>query len=212
MNIDNEFTAKRLSRVFESLSLTAPSTLFAELRTRYSDNSRAYYNVGHIEHCLQELDKCPILPGNVNELELAIWFHDAVYDTRASDNELRSADLAEQSLRACNATTNTISQVRSLILATTHDLPGITVDQQIMCDVDLSMLGVPPAVYMRLEAAIRHEYAWVPWHEFAQGRARILRHLLDRQAIYATPWFAEHYEVPARQNLAEAIARLSNAE
>ena len=62
--------------------------------TRLWRAHRAYHTLRHIEACLAWMRDAPLEDDDRIAAEFAIWFHDAVYDTRASDNEERSADLA----------------------------------------------------------------------------------------------------------------------
>ncbi|KKL22586.1 hypothetical protein LCGC14_2433980, partial [marine sediment metagenome] len=66
--------------------------MFVDLDRRYGDPARHYHGWPHIMACLEELDLEP-LSRDPRTLELAFWYHDAVYDSRAADNEQRSADL-----------------------------------------------------------------------------------------------------------------------
>jgi predicted metal-dependent HD superfamily phosphohydrolase len=100
-----------------------------------------------------------------------------------------------------------VDAVTRLILCTKHDRPPRTPDGRLIVDVDLSILGQGPDVFDAYDAAIRREYAHVPDAAFAAGRAAVLRRFLDRPTIYATKFFQQRYERPARENLQRAIAR-----
>src|SRR5262245_48889270 len=65
-----------------------------ELAAAYSGPQRHYHNLDHVRHVL-DVQEAFREPGHhAAALDLAAWFHDAVYDARAADNEARSADLA----------------------------------------------------------------------------------------------------------------------
>src|SRR5688572_15448512 len=72
-----------------------PQDALGELMRAYSSPDRYYHNLTHIQDCLSVFDQTSSLVAHPEEVELAIWFHDAVYDTRRSDNEQKSAEWAE---------------------------------------------------------------------------------------------------------------------
>ena len=165
--------------------------ILALLKARYAEPHRRYHTMEHIEHCLREFD--PRQAREPEAVELAIWFHDAVYDTRRSDNEERSAawllELMPEAKRAAE-----------LILVTKHHRAS-TPDEALLVDVDLAILGQPGDVFDRYERRIREEYAWVPGILFRHKRAKILRGFLERPFIYGTEHFRAKYEAAARANL-----------
>lgn len=59
----------------------------------YSEPHRHYHNFHHIADSLAEFDRARHLAREPLAVELAIWFHDTVYDTRAGNNEEQSAEL-----------------------------------------------------------------------------------------------------------------------
>ena len=141
-------------------------------------------------------------------LELAIWFHDAVYDPKRTDNEEQSAQWALASLSQAGAGPSDGATVADLIRATNHRDANPSGDAALLCDVDLAVLGASPRRYHSYERAIRAEYAWVPGPQYRTGRADVLRGFLDREHIYATGPFHRRYEPRARRNLARALAQL----
>jgi len=141
-------------------------------------------------------------------LEMALWFHDAIYDPRAKDNEEESARLAEKHLLTAGAPTGFIESVRALVLATRHHDPSLHRDAPIMVDIDLSILGKPRGRFDEYERQIRHEYDWVPEPAFRTGRSAILQAFLARPHLYATDLFRDKYEVLARENLAHSLHAL----
>jgi predicted metal-dependent HD superfamily phosphohydrolase len=143
------------------------------------------------------------------EAALALWYHDAIYDTHASDNEARSAALARAVLAAAGAQEPTIVSVERLILATKHDAVPRDRDAQILVDIDLSILGADEPRYQEYETQIRREYAWVDEGAFRSGRTKVLRSFLDRPFIYSTTEFRSRLEAPARNNLARALLALA---
>jgi predicted metal-dependent HD superfamily phosphohydrolase len=172
----------------------------------YAEPQRAYHNAEHLEECLAWWDASGCTAARSAELELALFFHDAVYDPRATDNEARSA-LLLRSL-AATADSEAVARIEALVLSTArHDVA--VGDAALLSDIDLSILGAPPARYARFERAIRQEYAHVDDASYARGRARVLRGFLERLGIYRTPFFGARLEAQARNNLAHALASLT---
>jgi predicted metal-dependent HD superfamily phosphohydrolase len=189
--------------------LRAPNV--GPLIDRYSSPARHYHNLGHLRACLAELDRVRHLACDAPGVELALWYHDAIYDPTRSDNEQRSADLAREDSKRAGLSPERIELIVSLILATRHDSPPATADQRLIVDIDLAILGGEQAEFDAYEVAIRQEYAHVPESDFRRGRAAILQRFLDRPRIYTTDYFHGKYEAAARANLRRSIDGLTRS-
>jgi predicted metal-dependent HD superfamily phosphohydrolase len=201
----------RWNKTWQQLGIRAPEGAFAELSARYSESHRRYHTLQHLTECFALFDSLTTVPMNVPAVELALWFHDAIYDTRATDNEEASANLGTQVLLDAGCSMPVVALVRQLILATRHEGdPGTSIETMVLLDVDLSILGATPDRFEAFEAQIRAEYHWVPSQRFREGRAAILRRLLARASIYQLPQIRSKLEAPARRNLAAALARLED--
>ncbi len=183
--------------------------MFTRLAAAYADPSRAYHTAEHIEDCLSLLDESRILARHADEVEAAIWFHDAVYVAVRTDNEERSAELAGASLRAANVASDITERIMSLVLETRHETIPYEHDAALLCDIDLSILGRSPEVFDRFERQIRQEYAMVPELIYRSRRSEILRRFLSRSSIYQTRWFRQRYERQARANLERVLTTLA---
>lgn len=182
--------------------------IFESLERVYAESHRHYHTAVHIDHCLQELDLARSLAQDPAEVELALWYHDAIYDVHSATNEVDSADLMSMFLRSRGVKRVRIERVRRHILATAHADRVSDPDSQLVLDIDLAILGAPPSAYRLFEAAIRQEYAWVSEEVFRAKRAEILQGFLDRPSIYHTQAFRGRYELQARANLTTAIRAL----
>lgn len=165
----------------------------------YSEDNRHYHDLVHIEDCLDKLDKWPTYPSNTirDAIELAIWFHDIIYDTRRADNEESSAALATHYLRGHPLAID----CHALILATRHKQTIGMRAEEIMCDIDLSILGAKPPKYRRYAENIRNEYSWVKAEEYSEARARVLTNFLNRDTLFQTPYAIGRWEAQARINI-----------
>ncbi len=187
---------------------TDPAPVAADLLRRWSEPARTYHSLRHLDDCLVQLDAAPAQHADRDLVESALWFHDAVYDPRAGDNEDRSADLAREELGKVGVTAATTDAVAALVLLTRHRARPEDAEGRLMCDIDLSILGRPADEFDRYDREIRTEYEWVPESHYRRQRAEVLRGFLERERLYLTPYFRERYEQPARANLRRAIARL----
>ncbi|HEY4330133.1 MAG TPA: hypothetical protein VGN88_10395 [Phycisphaerae bacterium] len=180
------------------------------LLARYDEPHRFYHNARHIRECLAQLAAVlPIDRWQINQsLPLALFYHDAIYDPRAADNEARSAELAQIHLQSL-VPPATLQDIVRLILATDHKRPPTVPDESTMIDIDLSILGQEPALFEEYEAAIRHEYSHVSVEAFRKGRSAVLRNFLARPKIYSTEFFHRQYESTARVNLSNSLDRLA---
>ncbi|HEU5304530.1 MAG TPA: hypothetical protein VFU40_07795 [Gemmatimonadales bacterium] len=183
-------------------------SIFAHLSAAYAEPGRAYHTAEHIRDCLAHLDAARHLAEHADEVEAALWFHDAVYVPGGSDNEDRSAGLAEAALLACGVLPEAASRIAQLILATRHLTVSSDPDTKLVCDIDLAILGQEPHQFDEFERRIRQEYDWVPEPVYRASRSEILAGFLRRRPIYQTEFFRERYESPARANLERAVARL----
>jgi predicted metal-dependent HD superfamily phosphohydrolase len=190
---------------------TVPQDALEELVRAYSSPGRFYHNLTHIQDCLSVFDEAKFLSNHPEEVELAIWFHDAVYDTRRGDNEQKSAEWAGSVINRSGLRGGIAERVSCLVLATLHNAEVRDRDAQVLVDVDLSILGAEDAVFRQYDENIRKEYAWVPEGLYKQKRGEILRGFLARQHIYYLQEYRERFEESARANLKQAIARLEAA-
>jgi predicted metal-dependent HD superfamily phosphohydrolase len=190
-----------------------PEAVFAELERGYQSPGRFYHTLDHVRACLEELDGARQLCAQPDSVELALWFHDVVYDPRAMDNEAQSAALLLDAAGRMGIEAGFARHAALIVLQTAHALPfqenALDADAAVACDADLAILGKPSEVFTAYEHAILREYAFLPEDEFRAGRARVLAGFLARQQIYQTAFFRDKYEKHARVNLAESIERLT---
>jgi predicted metal-dependent HD superfamily phosphohydrolase len=204
-------TAERFAALCHRLGARGnPAPVAADLLRRWAQPGRAYHGTEHLNQCLRWLDSIPAEAGERDLVEAALWFHDAVYDSRSADNEARSAELARGALVALGAPAETAAKVASLVLLTRHREHPADAEGRLLCDIDLAILGQSEEEFDRYDQGIRLEYAWVPDIIYRRERATVLRGLLEREPLYATPFFRERFERPARANLRRALARLGN--
>jgi predicted metal-dependent HD superfamily phosphohydrolase len=189
---------------------TDPRPIYEKLAASYSEPHRAYHNLTHLHECLVALDASAVEPASARIVEVALWFHDSVYDPKAGDNEEQSAELAVRILRDASVPGRTIDEVRRLVLATKfHELDG-SPSQSLMLDVDLSTLGSDLSRFSEYERQIRQEYSWAPMEVFGPKRTEILENFLKRPRLFQLPWFYNRLELRARNNLKESIALLKS--
>ncbi len=186
---------------------TALKSIHDDLVKMYGEHHRHYHDLRHVSRCLDELTDARSLADHPFEVELALWFHDAVYDPRRSDNEEASARHA-QTILSKLIKKEPLKRVTSLILATRHTDPPRTKDERLTADIDLAILGSPAEEYQKYEDGIRREYGWVPEDRFKAGRAELLARFLARKHIYHTDHFRKKYEKNARANLSISIRKL----
>jgi predicted metal-dependent HD superfamily phosphohydrolase len=202
-------TPARWQALMHALGLAENANTLVALGAAYREPQRFYHTQAHITDCLDQFERLREQAQRPNEIELAIWFHDAIYRPHRSDNERRSADWASRFLRDSGASADVADRVSGLILATRHAIVPVDPDTAILIDVDLSILAADADRYAQFEADVRREYRWVPRFVYRRKRAAILASFLQRSRIYATDLFHARYEAPARRNLRAAIDSLS---
>jgi len=175
---------------------------FEEVCEHYAGPGRFYHKLDHVQNVLQTVESLSSYARHRNAVKLATWLHDVIYDSRASDNEERSADYAERLCELLSIPEGRL--VAALIRKTkTHDAGG-DADAQVLIDADLAILGADEPAYRLYAEQIRQEYAWVPEPEYRTARRHILERFLTRPSIYH---FLSHLEAAARRNIAAEIAQ-----
>jgi predicted metal-dependent HD superfamily phosphohydrolase len=185
-----------------------PATTFDELIAAYSEFGRFYHTLNHLEECFSHFDSAHRLARFAAEIEIAIWFHDAIYNTHRNDNEENSATWAVNVIRDSGLLPEVAKRIGDLILATKHKVKPDSADASLFVDVDLSILGASSDRFDEYEKQIRREYAWVPENEFRQERAKLLREISARKHIYFTEFFRMRLEDTARENLKRSLVEL----
>lgn len=202
----------RWSRLWEILEADGnPEPVYALLSDLYSERHRAYHNMNHLTHCLDEFEAARHLAEGPGEVEMALWFHDAIYDPRAKDNERRSAELSRRIAEEARLPEAFGRRVYDLVLATEHHGVPDGADARLLVDIDLAILGRPRDEFDDYETNIRKEYHFVPWTEYRSARSAILRRFSNRPAIYSTDLFRQKYESRARANLERSLGNLRDA-
>jgi len=187
----------------------AVSRVGDELINRWTEPHRHYHTLPHLATVLRVVSDHADTASDVGAVRLAAWFHDAVYDPKRVDNEEASALLAEVTLPALNVPPDRISEVARLVrLTATHDPTRGDRNGGLITDADLAILAADPETYRTYAAAIRREYGHVPEILFVEGRAGVLRGLLELPVLFHTPVLRERWEEAARRNLTAELAAL----
>ncbi|MFF5895461.1 hypothetical protein ACFY8O_05965 [Streptomyces argenteolus] len=181
------------------------------LLDRWAEPQRRYHTTGHLA---QVLDRVDILAGHAAAPELvrlAVWFHDAVYRPDRTENEERSAALAERALPEAGVSDAATAEVARLVrLTVTHDPAEGDTNGEVLCDADLAILAAAPKEYAAYAAQVREEYGFVPDDTFREGRSAVLRQLLELPRLFRTPHGRAEWEPRARQNLTTELDLLSH--
>jgi len=180
------------------------------LRRAYDEPHRRYHDRRHLAEVLDAVTAIVAeTPGVDRDLVLlAAWFHDAVYDTAAGDNEERSARLAEQELAALLPGPEVAAVARLVRMTADHRPAPGDMEAAVLSDADLGVLAAGPQRYDEYTRAVRQEYAHVPAPDFRRGRARVLRSLLDTPALFRTAYARDRWEGAARANVERELAVL----
>ena len=181
----------------------------AELLSRYAEMHRHYHDLAHLDDVLRRVEELAEHTRDVGVVRLAAWFHDAVYDPTASDNEESSARLAETTLSELRVEDGIVAEIARLVRGTADHAPAPgDLDAAVLCDADLAILASGHERYQVYVEAVRAEYGHVDDRAFADGRAAVLHKLLARDPMFSTPTGRDRWEAAARANIAAELARL----
>jgi predicted metal-dependent HD superfamily phosphohydrolase len=178
------------------------------LAAAYVTPPRAYHCLRHISDCLTQLDRWDIAGVDLDSVEMALWWHDAIYDSRAKDNERQSAEYWRDFASGGRTASKHIDEVVRLIQATDHRAQAADAVGKLIQDVDLSIVGRAPEVFSDYERKIRDEYSWVSAADYANGRSEFLSKLITRDRLFLTDFGFHHFESIARGNIEKSLSCL----
>lgn len=178
--------------------------IFNKLIAAYSEKQRAYHTLQHLYECLTLLESIRSDLSDANAVELALWFHDAVYDPQAKDNELKSAELFGRYM-AQDLSVEIVEKIKRWIIATQKHTSTNELDLQFLLDIDLAILAASPERFEEYEQQIQQEYAWVDPDVYSIKRKEVLAHFYQTESLYQTEYFQQNFGQRARRNLKEIL-------
>jgi len=187
---------------------TVPKAVHAELLSRYGEPHRAYHTLQHLQECLSLRQEISTPCESPAEIDIALWFHDAIYEPSRNDNEARSAEWLDAGAAQAGLAREVRDRLHALVMATRHSAMPAKADEAVLVDIDLAILGAPPERFAEYETQVRQEYRWVPEWLYRRKRREILAGFLERGMIYSTSECRERFEEQARRNLQRSIAAL----
>ncbi|ENX33992.1 hypothetical protein F889_02656 [Acinetobacter colistiniresistens] len=177
-----------------------PQKVFNKLIAAYSEKQRAYHTLQHLYECLVLVDSIRADLNDAHAVVLALWFHDAVYDPQAKDNELKSAELFEQYL-AQDLPNDIVEKIKRWIVATQKHASTDELDLQFLLDIDLAIVAALPERFAEYEWQIQQEYTWVDSDVYSIKRKEVLVHFYQTEPLYQTEYFQQRFEQRAKENL-----------
>ena len=192
----------RFCQLWNRVGGRAANKVFTDLAAHYAEPHRHYHTAAHIKDCLTRLDLAANYIEHIDAVELAIWFHDVIYQCGKSDNEKLSADWF--SAQAAGLDKKLISQVHRYIVSTMHTEPPPDAAAKWVVDIDLSGMGMSAESFNRDGDNIRREFSHLSDTEFVRGQTAFLQKLLARKHIYYTKFLCE---TQARDNITKLLTR-----
>lgn len=183
---------------------TRRTAAYGQLVRAYDASERHYHSLQHIRNLLDWLRPHTAKLQDPEAVQLAVWFHDVVYNPLRDDNEARSAAQALEFLAGSAWPLARQQRVAFLIERTkdhTQTQPTADPDLHLFLDADLSILGASEADYWHYARQVRQEYRLVPDFMYRRGRRQVLEKLLAAPVLYQTPEARAHLYGAARRNL-----------
>lgn len=179
-----------------------------EIEKSYSQKSRKYHNIAHLENMILELENVKDEISDFDALLFSVFYHDIVYKATSKDNEEKSAEIAKKRLEKINISNERITKIYNQILATKSHKISDDSDTNFLLDADLAILGKDWQDYENYVRQIREEYSIYPDFLYNPGRKKVLTHFLEFDEIFKTDYFKEKYEKIARENIKREISIL----
>ncbi len=194
-------------RCAPAATAASAADVHADLRRRLGGPDRRFHDLRHIEDCLRRFAEVAPLLEDPDAVELALWFHDAVYVPSDPDNERNSVRLyLAQSTGAAPAFRR---RVCGLILATRHRGKSYGNDRRFIEDIDLAGFAAPWEEFMRHGGLLREEFSAQTDAQYLSGQVRFLEGLRQRPWFFSTGYFRDRHEAKAQSNLARLLAQLA---
>ena len=193
----------------QTLSLPAAlsDVILAELQAGYGETGRHYHTDRHIVSLLDRAVGLDFRDGEI--AQLAIFFHDLVYDPLRNDNERRSAEVMTQRL-SDHVSANKLDKATAIIEATASHQPTGDADTDLVLDLDMGILGQPWPIYETYARGVMAEYLpYTGEAAWRQGRVSLfIDPTLARGKIFITDHF-KPFDDRAMENLQREKAWLS---
>lgn len=188
-----------LTKFTDDISLT--NKFWSEIEEKYSDKKRYYHTLTHLDNLQNQLCEVKDKITNWESILFTLYYHDIVYNALKSDNEEKSAELAELRMKQINVPTEIIENCKSQILATKTHQDNSDIDTNFFIDADLSILGQDIETYKVYFQNVRQEYSIYPDIIYNPGRKKVLQHFLEMDRIFKTDYFYAKFENQAKLNL-----------
>lgn len=212
-----EIFTRHLSAISSYITPEKASILWQDIAMRYNEPQRAYHSLQHIQQLFGQFDQ---VKNNLHEphiIALALLYHDVIYEPTRSDNELKSAEYAVESLTGY-LSAEQCQHIYALIMMTaSHQIDKWSnkvkereeySDAAYLLDMDLSILGSSWSVYEHYSHAVRQEYAHVSDDDYRVGRMAVLKELLAHPTLYLTDYYYARLEKQVRKNIEHEITLL----
>ena len=184
------------------------NVLWTEIEKNHSSKKRHYHTLQHLENLLSQLTNVKKEIKNWETILFTLYYHDLIYNATKSDNEEKSAELAEKRMKEISVSSEIIEQCKKQILATKSHHKSIDSDTNYFTDADLSILGSGWDTYQLYCKNVRKEYAIYPAFIYNPGRKKVLNHFLSMDRIFKTDFFYYKFETQAKQNLQQELDSL----
>ena len=179
--------------------------LLVDITKRYLEPHRKYHNLEHITRMLTRAED--IWVRLTDQQVLAIWYHDAIYDPKAEDNEEQSALIFETHAQESGMDAQDIQLIKSIIIDTkTHY--ATSRESVYVLDLDLLGLADPYEQYVETGKKIRQEYSHLTDSQWRTGRRKFLTRMLARNSIFNDPFIRRFFDDQARQNMMRDLKEL----
>ncbi|WP_444931004.1 hypothetical protein ACJJIF_04265 [Microbulbifer sp. SSSA002] len=198
----------RWLNLMRAMDLPDSPQCFEKLISAYAEKHRQYHTGHHIDAMLAHFDKVADLCEHPHEVELAIWFHDGIYRPFSAKNEENSALWAKEFLASSGYSQAGADRVYQLIMATCHNYTPTNIDEKLIIDIDLTILGANAATFDAYEGQVRQEYRRVPQMIYKKKRRELLKDFLSQERLYHTDYFHDRFDAQARINMRRSLQAL----